>query len=216
MPLSGTLKDLSLASLVQVQCSEQAHAQLTLTRDGHTGVLVFADGELVAASVDDKLGEEAVYELLTWEDGNFRVDNDSTSVTRNVQVPWSAILLEGLRLADEARAARDQQLEQNLRQVRGKPGLRGALIVDQAGNLRANAKEQNATQDAALVAFIASHAETIGEMLGLGTWLELTAVHPGEKIVIEKMQGNYLGLWLEPRATPEQIKTLLAMLNQSQ
>lgn len=216
MPLSGTLKDLSLASLVQVQCSEQAHAQLTLTRNGHTGMLVFADGELVAASAGDKLGEEAVYELLTWEDGNFRVDNDSTNATRNVQMPWSAILLEGLRRADEARAARDQQLEQDLRQVRGKPGLRGALIVDQAGNLRADAKEQNATQDAALVAFIASHAEAIGEMLGLGTWLGLTAAHPGEKIVVEKRQENYLGLWLEPRATPEQLKTLLTTLNKSQ
>ncbi len=213
MPLTGTLKDLSLASLVQVQCSEQAHAQLTLTRNGHTGTLVFANGELVAASADDKLGEQAVYELLTWDDGNFRVDHDSTSVTRNVQLPWSAILLEGLRLADEARAARDQQLEQDLRQLRGKPGLRSALIVDPAGNLRADAKEQNAPQDAALVAFIANHAETIGEMLELGVWLGLAASHPSEKIVVEKMPGNYLGLWLEPRATPEQIKILLTTLN---
>ncbi len=212
MPLTGTLRDLSLATLVQVQCSEQAHAQVTLTRGKRKGILVFADGELIAATVDDKNGEEAVYELLTWEEGEFRVDTENVNATRNVTTPWSALLLEGLRLADEARAERDHTLEQKLREMRGKAGLRGALVVNGSGLLRAEAKDQNSTQDAALIAFVAEHAETIGATLGLGTFAQMIAVHPNEKIVIEKRDGNYLGCWFEPRTSTEQIKTILATI----
>jgi predicted regulator of Ras-like GTPase activity (Roadblock/LC7/MglB family) len=212
MPLTGTLRDLSLPTLVQVQCSEQAHAQVTLTHNGRKGTLVFADGELIAATVDNKTGEEAVYELLTWEEGAFRVDNENVNVTRNVNTPWSALLLEGLRLADEARAERDQVLEQKLRTLRGKPGLRGALVTNGSGLLRADAKDQNSTQDAALIAFVAEHAETIGATLGLGAFIQASALHPNEKIVIEKIESNYLGCWFEPRTSPEQIKTILAAI----
>jgi len=212
MPLTGTLRDLSLATLVQVQCSEQAHAQITLTQGKRKGVLVFADGELIAATVDDKNGEEAVYELLTWEEGEFRVDTENINVTRNVTTPWSALLLEGLRRADEARAERDQTLEQKLRELRGKAGLRGALVTNGSGLLRAEAKDQNATQDAALVALVAEHAETIGATLGLGAFVQMIAVQPNEKIVIEKIDRHYLGCWFEPRTSPEQIKTILAAI----
>ncbi len=214
MPLTGTLRDLSLATLVQVQCSEQAHAQVTLTQGKRKGVLVFADGELIAATVDDKSGEEAVYELLTWEEGEFRVDMEHVNVPRNVTTPWSTLLLEGLRLADEARAERDHTLEQKLREMRGKAGLRGALVVNSSGLLRAEAKDQNATQDAALIAFVAEHAETIGATLGLGTFVQMIAVQPNEKIVIEKIDSHYLGCWFESRTSPEQIKTMLATLKQ--
>lgn len=216
MPLTGTLRDLSLPNLVQFQCNEQTHTVVTLARSGQKGSLAFADGELVAATTSNKTGEEAVYELLTWEDGDFRVDGEGAGVTRNVFVPWSALLLEGLRLADEARAARDQTLEQKLRELKGKPGLRNAFAVDQAGNLRAEAKAQTLVQDAALVAFVAGQCESIGTSLQLGTFSDLAANCTSEKIVVKKLQENYLGLWLEPRATAEQIKTLVNALDASQ
>lgn len=215
MPLVGTLRDLSLPNLVQFQCNEQTRTVVTLTHHGIKGTVAFADGELVAAATGDKVGAAAVYDLLTWEDGDFCVEVDNTDVTRNVNVPWSALLLEGLRLADEARAARDQTLEQKLRELDGKPGLRGALVVDQAGNLRAAAKVPTSTQDAALVAFAAGQCENIGASLQLGAFSELGTATPKEKIIVKKFEGNYLGMWLEPRTTGEQVKALFATLEES-
>lgn len=212
MPLTGTLQDLSLANLVQLQCNEQQHAQVTLTRGKRKGTLTFANGDLIAARVDDQTGEDAVYELLTWEDGNFNVSNENVPTERNVTTPWSALLLEGLRRADEVRVERDTALEKRLRELVGKQNLRDALVTNRSGMLCADAKAQNSLQDAALVAFVAERGETLGAILELGAFAGLTATTPNEKIIVEKMGSNYLGCWLEPRATPDQIKSLLTAI----
>jgi hypothetical protein len=71
--LIGTLNDLSLFNLVQLHCCERQRAQVSLTHGEHAGKLIFTDGELVFAG-GGLTGEDAVHELLTWEDGDFRVD----------------------------------------------------------------------------------------------------------------------------------------------
>ena len=80
MSLIGTLKDLSLFNLVQLHCCERQQAQVSLVRADCEGRLIFAGGELVFASVGSLAGEEAVHELLTWEDGDFRVDYEPAPV----------------------------------------------------------------------------------------------------------------------------------------
>lgn len=212
MPLTGTLRDLSLANLVQLQCSEQHNAQVHLTQNGRQGLLVFADGEIVHARADHLLGESAVYELLTWEDGDFQVTVENISAEKNIDAPWSMLLMEGLRLADEHRAEHNAVLESGLRALRGKQGLRGAVAVNTSGLVRADAKEKTSPQDAAFVALIANRAEVIGSILDLGAFLGLTTGNAKEKIAVEKIASNFLGLWLEPRATPDQIKAILTAI----
>jgi hypothetical protein len=85
MSLIGTLKDLSLFNLVQLHCCERQQAQVSLAHGDCDGRLVFADGELVFAAVGGLVGGEAVHELLTWEDGDFRVDYEPAPVVRNVR-----------------------------------------------------------------------------------------------------------------------------------
>jgi len=214
MPLVGTLRDLSLPNLVQLQCSEQNEAQVYLTHQGHEGKLVFSNGELVYASVDDKLGEAAVYELLTWEDAQFQVKTDPTSVERNVETSWGSLLLEGLRLADEQRAERDSVLEASLRSLKGKQGLRAALVASGSGQLRADAKEQRSQEDAALVAFMAGRAEAISSILNMGALTEVLAINPNEKVMIRKLDFNFLGCWLDNRAPLDAVRTLIQLLDQ--
>jgi hypothetical protein len=106
MPLIGTLNDISLPNLIQLQSTEQNRTQVILSRNGHQGKLLFDDGELVFAKAGDKLGDDAVFELLKWDDGTFRVDTEDGSIERNVHMPTNALLLEGLRRLDESRAPR--------------------------------------------------------------------------------------------------------------
>lgn len=109
MPLDGTLADMSLPNLVQLQCSEHKRAQVQLTRSEIEGTLVFADGDMLHATVGPLEGEQAVYELLGWDDGLFHVSEDVDELpVRNITIPWQTLMLEGLRRKDENRSEHAQ------------------------------------------------------------------------------------------------------------
>ncbi len=212
MPLTGTLRDLSLPNLVQVQCSEQTQARVILTRGTHQGMLVFANGELIYASVDNLRGENAVYELLTWEEGDFRVDDQVPSVERNIATPWSALLIEGLRRADEARAERDKVLETHLRALKEKPGVRGARVVRQDGVVRADAAGEDIPGDLLTFGQVYANVEQIQKLLNLGTPRQIILSNPAEKLWIQKLQADYFVCWLEGRALLDPVKSTLQAL----
>lgn len=212
MPLTGTLRDLSLPNLVQVQCSEQNQTRVALTRGAHKGTLVFAECELIYASADSLAGENAVYELLTWEDGDFHVDDQVGQIERNVMVPWSALLIEGLRRADEARAERDGLLETRLRDLKGKQGVRGAFVVRPNGTVRADAKGESLPGDPAALIQVYANAEQIKELLNLGAPRQIVLSNPTEKIWVQKLQDDYCACWLDGRASIEALKTALQTL----
>ena len=209
MPLIGTLRDLSLASLVQLQCSERQHAQVSLASVHGEGRLVFAGGELIFASVGALKGEDAVQELLTWDDAEFHVDHEAVMVERNVTTPWPALLLQGTQRVDEARAERDGQMEPRLRSAQGKHGLRAAILVSSEGRVRAAAAEGQVATEAARVAFLAGRLEAIGAMLNCGGFREALFSTRAEKLWIAKKDGSYLACWLEGRAS---LKTVTALL----
>lgn len=212
MPLTGTLRDLSLPNLVQVQCSEQTQARVVLTRGTHQGTLVFTNGELIYASVDNLTGADAVYELLTWEEGDFRVDDQVPNVERNVTVPWSALLIEGLRRADEARAERDSVLEAHLRALKDKPGVRGALVVRQDGTVRAEAQGKEVPGNPTTFSQIYANLEQIQKLLNAGAPHQIILSSPTEKIWIQKLQADYFVCWLDSRASLDPVKATLQAL----
>ena len=212
MSLIGTLKDLSLFNLVQLHCCERQQAQVSLMRNDCEGRLIFAGGELVFADVGGLAGEEAVHELLTWEDGDFRVDYESTPIVRNVQTPWSVLLLEGVRRLDEARAERDTRLEATLRSMKGTHGLRATVLTNTTGQVRAAATAAPATAEAALVAFLAGRLEIIEGLLHCGACREVSVSGPSETIWIARRDGAYLACWLDGRAALHPVKRLLQPL----
>ena len=212
MPLNGTLKDLSLPDLVQLKCREERRTQVRLKHRGQEGMLVFVDGQLIHASMGAVTGDEAVYELLAWEDGDFQVVDDPAVPPRNVNTSWGALLLEGLRRFDETRTERNTIAEATLQKSKGQAGLRSALIVSGTGVLRANATDGQATEDAALIAFIAGCAEAIGTVLDAGPFEQGLCNLPDEKVLFKKIMDDYVGCWLENRAVIRSLQTLLQSL----
>ncbi len=216
MPLTGTLQDLSLPSLVQLQSAEQRQTQVRLNRGGAEGMLYFAGGELVHASLGRLTGADAVYELLTWEDGNFVVTEDVQVPEPNVDVPWSSLLLEGLRRLDEVRAERDSAVQAALQQVRRQPDVHGVLLVNAAGVIRGEAADGDANEKAALVAFVATRGEAIGALLEAGRLAHLVCTLSTRKIWVERIDSNYIGCWLDQRATPRSIKPFIESVPSSE
>ncbi len=97
----GNLRTLSLPSIVQINCTERNQARLRIRRQGQEGNVFFADGNVVHATLGSQIGEEAIYELLTWEDGDFELEMGASSPEKSITVGWSGLLLEGLRRIDE-------------------------------------------------------------------------------------------------------------------
>ena len=105
---------MSLPTLVQVTCSEGSTSRLVLWRGDQRGELYFDGGEIAHAVSGNYTGEEAVYELLTWEEGDFELETDVKSPEQTITTSWSALLLEGMRRLDEATDNLElEQLEQS-------------------------------------------------------------------------------------------------------
>jgi predicted regulator of Ras-like GTPase activity (Roadblock/LC7/MglB family) len=101
----GRLSTMGLPSIVQVNCEERNEARLRLQHQGQEGTIFFADGRAVHAGLGSQVGEEAVYELLSWEDGTFELEMGVSPPERTIEVGWSSLLLEGMRRIDESTAA---------------------------------------------------------------------------------------------------------------
>jgi len=105
MAIKGRLSEMSLPVLVQLTCNEGDMARLNVRQGEEEGVLYFEGGNIVHAVLGAQTGEEAVYELLTWEDGEFELESDISPPERTITVSWSGLLLEGMRRIDEHTAA---------------------------------------------------------------------------------------------------------------
>src|SRR5690606_7672839 len=65
-------------------------------------------GEIVDAVFRRQEGEKALYRLLAEEEGSFAFASGSETTLRRIEVPTSALLLEGVRQLDEVRQLRER------------------------------------------------------------------------------------------------------------
>ncbi|MEJ5311868.1 MAG: DUF4388 domain-containing protein [Anaerolineae bacterium] len=112
MALRGSLADLSVADLIQLHCQSGTRALLTAQRGAEEVKVYFEAGEVVHAVSGAMEGEEVVYALLTWEDGTFEVEQGREAPTRTITLPWSALIMEGMRRLDEQQHSITDKKEQ--------------------------------------------------------------------------------------------------------
>jgi predicted regulator of Ras-like GTPase activity (Roadblock/LC7/MglB family) len=101
MGMQGNLRDMTLADLIQHTCQDRKTARLSVRKGECEASLFFKDGNVVHAQAGPEAGEEVIFQVLQWEDGNFNfetgVEPPSISITRG----WSSLLIEGARRLDE-------------------------------------------------------------------------------------------------------------------
>ncbi len=102
MSTRGNLQDMSIASLIQNNCQDQKTARLTIQHDGSSASLYFQRGNVVHATLGDAEGEEVVYNILAWEEGNFDLETGVPPPATTIRKSWSSLLLEGARRLDES------------------------------------------------------------------------------------------------------------------
>lgn len=205
MSLEGDLRDISLASLIQLNCSEGNTARLRLRYRDQTGVIFFHQGEIVHASYGDLLGEPAVYELLRAAEGPFRVELGATTSERTVRQSWSAILMEGMRRIDEGLAQPRGQLDAAAQALREVPGVTGTVLISSDGVVLAEATEGEAEKEGAVAAFVGNAAQEVGNALGLGgfDWGVVTSTK--DRVLALQGPEYYAGVTLSERASPAMV-----------
>lgn len=109
MAMQGSLRDMSVADIIQVNCQDKKTARASLQQDGKQAYIYFFNGAVTHAVLDDSSGEEVIYQLLAWDQGDFIIENDLTPPHITIKRNWSGLLLEGAKRLDESRP--DQSLE---------------------------------------------------------------------------------------------------------
>ncbi len=210
MALTGNLTDIHIADLIQLNCQSGAQAQLTARRDGEEVTLYFDAGNVVHAQIGDVQGEDAVYELLTWETGTFEVEQDVEPPDRTIQIPWSALIMEGMRRLDErqqeprdesrerkeledmAQKSRSEQLDEILRSiVDNSTDIQGVAIISMDGLIMAAALPPTMEQmrvGAVAAGILSLSGRSVGQ-LGRGD-LQQTLVQGSEGNVIITHAGK--------------------------
>ncbi len=216
MSLDGTLQLLSLPNLIQLHCNQQQTVLVRLVHPPHEGLLALAKGELIYASLGTLTGEEALYEMLGWDQGEFHVGEVEIVPTPNITAPWSTLLLDGLHRVDEARAARQSALQALLIESKKRHELREAVIVSETGLVHADLAEGHSEQNTALVAFVAGRAQLLGVALGAGSLNQLVYTQAEEKVIIERAGSTVLGCWLQASANLEPISRLVQEIKDGQ
>lgn len=104
MALEGDLEDVVLTGLIQMACSEKKTARLTIRAPEGKADVFFHAGEIVHAEFGLLEGEKALYKLLGWTSGRFRLNTGCPPPsTRTIQISWNKLLMEGMRRLDEGR-----------------------------------------------------------------------------------------------------------------
>lgn len=104
MAVQGNLKDMSLTSLVSINCNEMNQARLLIKHHEQEATIFFENGNIVHSTLDSLEGDEVIYALLTWEEGVFELEQGVPPPRYTVTAGWSGLLLEGMRRMDEEMA----------------------------------------------------------------------------------------------------------------
>jgi len=216
MAVKGKLRDISLASLISVNCNEMNQARLTVWHEDKEGVLFFADGNITHMTLGDQEGDSVLHEMLSWEDGEFELAPGVASPKRTVSTPWSTLLLEGMQHVDEsapelarmlAEPVPDDPSSSSNRQaqrLRTIDGVSGAVIVARDGNVIEADMADDPDKEGAVAVFVGSAASQIGESLALGPFERgvVETLGSGARLLIIERPDYYAGVLLAERASP--------------
>jgi len=102
--IQGRLEEMSMIDLMQSLEMGQKSCRLVVHKGSERGELYFASGQCRDAKMGSAEGDDAVYKVVLWTEGEFEIDFNAanastrTTTTRNT----TGLLMEAMRLMDEA------------------------------------------------------------------------------------------------------------------
>jgi hypothetical protein len=103
MAFQGSLAELHLPDIIQLISVSGKTGVFHLTDGALKGRIYLNDGKIVHAELDDVAGEEAVYALAIWSQGDFRFEPGIATDQRTINKSNTNLLMEAARRLDEWR-----------------------------------------------------------------------------------------------------------------
>jgi len=102
--IQGRLEEMSMTDLLQSLEMGQKSCRLRVRHNGEQGELFFTSGQCRDAQIGSIQGDEAVYKVILWSEGDFEIDfNAASASTRTTTTRGTTgLLMEAMRLMDEA------------------------------------------------------------------------------------------------------------------
>src|ERR1700751_2941994 len=102
--IQGRLEEMSMIDLLQSLEMGQKSCRLHVQKAGEAGDLYFASGQCRDAKIGNLVGDDAVYKVLLWTEGEFEIDFNAANASSNTTTTRSTtgLLMEAMPLMDEA------------------------------------------------------------------------------------------------------------------
>ncbi|HUB03080.1 MAG TPA: DUF4388 domain-containing protein [Terriglobales bacterium] len=100
--LRGSIAQMNVIDLVQSLEMGRKSCLLTMTKADEKCEIYFNQGQAKHAVYGSTIGDEAVFKVLRWTEGNFQIDFEGKTSQETTTLNTQGLLMEGLRLLDEA------------------------------------------------------------------------------------------------------------------
>jgi CheY-like chemotaxis protein len=100
--VAGRLSEMNLIDWMQSLEQGRKTCALLLRSGSDQCTLYFVEGAVTHATYGNSVGDQAVFKVLTWTDGEWELDFTKTSSERTTTMSTQGLMMEGLRLLDEA------------------------------------------------------------------------------------------------------------------
>jgi CheY-like chemotaxis protein len=102
--IQGRLEEMSMIDLMQSLEMGQKSCRLVVRKGAQQGELYFVSGQCRDAKIGKVQGDDAVYKVVLWTDGEFEIDfNAANASTRTTTTKnTTGLLMEAMRLMDES------------------------------------------------------------------------------------------------------------------
>lgn len=99
---AGQLADMAVVDLIQtIEISRKSGVIHFTHEGGKRGSIYFRSGKVIDAELGRLTGEEAVYRLLVWSEGQFEVEFKNVRRKDVIELSSQGMLMEGMRRVDE-------------------------------------------------------------------------------------------------------------------
>lgn len=156
---AGTIQGIPLHSLLQMHENDGQTCTLHIFSTVGEGYIYVEDGSVINAEVDGLSGEEAFYQLISWDEVIIDIKYYNRTRRREISMPLITMIMEGVRRKDERIELAPQSIslakpKQKLQQA-SMAGMRLALNIGQ--NLGIEFDSIDGTLESILVGMIADH-----------------------------------------------------------
>lgn len=100
--VSGSLADMNFSDLMQVLSASCRSMEISVKRGDENGKIFMKGGNVVHAETGGLSGENAFYQLMRWNEGEFSMEESVSFPEATISASTMSLLMEGARLVDEA------------------------------------------------------------------------------------------------------------------